>query len=74
MAEPFLRFLARTFVNKTDLADYCFVFPNRRSGKFFEKELAETERSLCRQMKLIFLNRKSSRLKKLKEKVLLIRR
>ena len=41
MAEPFLRFLARTFVTKADLADYCFVFPNRRSGKFFEKELAD---------------------------------
>ena len=45
MAEPFLRFLAKTFVNKADLAEYCFVFPNRRSGKFFEKELAEAASS-----------------------------
>ena len=38
MAEPFLHFLARNFIDAPDLGDYCFVFPNRRSGKFFEKE------------------------------------
>ncbi len=37
--KSFLRFLAEQYVNRTDLSDYCFVFPNRRAGKFFAKEL-----------------------------------
>ncbi|MGN0214868.1 MAG: PD-(D/E)XK nuclease family protein [Muribaculaceae bacterium] len=41
MKKPFLRFLAEEYVKHADLSDYCFVFPNRRSGKFFEKELTD---------------------------------
>ena len=37
--KSFLRFLAEQYVNRHDLSDYCFVFPNRRAGKFFAKEL-----------------------------------
>ena len=39
----FLHCVANTFYNQclTDLKDYCFIFPNRRSGVFFEKELIE---------------------------------
>ena len=37
----FLRQVAATFVNKigSDLSEYCFVFPNRRSSLFFKKYL-----------------------------------
>lgn len=45
MAEPFLHFLARNFIDEPNLGDYCFVFPNRRSGKFFEKELGDASQS-----------------------------
>lgn len=41
MLKPFLRFLAEKFVNEPELSDYCFVFPNRRSGTFFAKELSD---------------------------------
>ncbi|MCI6893300.1 MAG: PD-(D/E)XK nuclease family protein [Bacteroidales bacterium] len=44
MVESFLHFLAREYCNRVDSKDlcrYCFVFPNQRSGKFFEKELGE---------------------------------
>ena len=36
---PFLRQVAAHYSDKQHLEDYCFVFPNRRSGQFFEKEL-----------------------------------
>ena len=41
--EPFLRLVARAFVKRyaASLHDICFIFPNRRSGVFFMKELAE---------------------------------
>ena len=41
--EPFLRLVARAFVKHyaASLHDICFIFPNRRSGVFFMKELAE---------------------------------
>lgn len=32
---PFLHQVARHYLNVTGLEDYCFVFPNRRSGQFF---------------------------------------
>ena len=40
---PFLRLVARAFVdNEADkMRDYCFVFPNRRSGTFFTKEITD---------------------------------
>lgn len=38
---PFLRQIARHYRDVELLRDYCFVFPNRRSGQFFLKELAE---------------------------------
>lgn len=41
MKEPFLHFLAKEYVKRNDLSEYCFVFPNRRSGKFFAKELED---------------------------------
>lgn len=39
---PFLRLVARAFVENcaAQLHDYCFIFPNRRSGTFFANELA----------------------------------
>lgn len=42
-AEPFLRLVARAFLSnaKDEMKDYCFVFPNRRSGVFWSEELAE---------------------------------
>lgn len=42
--KPFLRCIAETFLQqsgKANLKDYCFIFPNRRSGIFFEKELID---------------------------------
>lgn len=42
--KPFLRCIAETFIEQTgtaNLKDYCFIFPNRRSGIFFEKELID---------------------------------
>ena len=40
---PFLRLVAKAFIeNEADnLRDFCFIFPNRRSGVFFTKELEE---------------------------------
>ena len=41
---PFLQQVARYYLEATGLEDYCFVFPNRRSGQFFthymQQELA----------------------------------
>ena len=39
---PFLRLVAQAFVDNyaDSLHDICFIFPNRRSGVFFLKELA----------------------------------
>ena len=39
----FLKSIATTFLKNVgkELKDYCFVFPNRRSGVFFEKYLKE---------------------------------
>ena len=39
--KTFLRRVAEYYHNVNDIEDYCFVFPNRRSGQFFEKELSE---------------------------------
>ncbi|MBO7610124.1 MAG: PD-(D/E)XK nuclease family protein [Muribaculaceae bacterium] len=39
--KSFLRKVASYYKDINDIEDYCFVFPNRRSGQFFEKELAE---------------------------------
>lgn len=41
--KPFLRCVAETFLRLGNdrIKDYCFIFPNRRSGVFFEKELIE---------------------------------
>ena len=41
MKKPFLKFLAEQYASCPDLCEYCFVFPNRRAGKFFAKELGE---------------------------------
>ena len=38
---PFLRQVASNYSRERNLQDYYFVFPNRRSGQFFEKELSE---------------------------------
>ncbi len=37
----FLRQVAAFYSQEPALQDHCFVFPNRRSGQFFEKELSE---------------------------------
>lgn len=39
MLTPFLRQVAQYFQQKGNVHDYCFVFPNHRSSKFFEREL-----------------------------------
>lgn len=39
MLTPFLRQVAQYFQQKGNVHDYCFVFPNHRSSKFFEHEL-----------------------------------
>ncbi|MBR1543425.1 MAG: PD-(D/E)XK nuclease family protein [Muribaculaceae bacterium] len=41
---PFLRQVAQYYISKDDpeLYRYCFVFPNRRSGTFFLKELSDS--------------------------------
>lgn len=41
MEETFLHFVARSYANDSDIDEYCFVFPNRRAGKYFAKELSE---------------------------------
>lgn len=38
---PFLQQVASYYGGKSGLADYCFVFPNRRSSQFFAKYLDE---------------------------------
>ena len=35
MNTPFLYQVAQHYLNVKDLENYCFVFPNRRSGQFF---------------------------------------
>lgn len=37
----FLQQVAEHYAATPHLEDFCFVFPNRRSGKFFEQQLAE---------------------------------
>ena len=48
--ESFLKSLASAFVkdaNPEGLSNFCFIFPNRRSGLFFKKHLSEiTNRSI----------------------------
>ena len=42
---PFLRLVAEAYIDNEpveNLADYCFVFPNKRSGLFFRKHLMAT--------------------------------
>ena len=38
---PFLQQVARYYVGVKGLEDYCFVFPNRRSGQFFTHYLQQ---------------------------------
>lgn len=38
---PFLKQVARYYLTVNDLEDYCFVFPNRRSGQFFSHYLQQ---------------------------------
>ena len=37
----YLRKIASEFRTREDLSEYCFVFPNRRAGLFFQKYLGE---------------------------------
>lgn len=39
--KSFLQQVAEYYATGQGLEDYCFVFPNRRSGKFFEQRLGE---------------------------------
>ncbi len=41
--EPFLRKVAEVYLQNesTNIVDFCFVFPNKRSGVFFSKYLSE---------------------------------
>ena len=41
MMTPFLQQVARHYVKAQGLEDYCFVFPNRRSGQFFSHYLQQ---------------------------------
>ena len=51
---PFLKQVTRHYLDVEGLEDYCFVFPNRRSGQFFtdylKKELvaADVHSGHCR--------------------------
>ena len=51
---PFLQQVAHYYIDTSSLEDYCFIFPNRRSGQFFtdflQKELVDADRRLghCR--------------------------
>ena len=38
---PFLHQVARHYLDAPNLEDYCFVFPNRRSGQFFVHYLTQ---------------------------------
>lgn len=39
---PFLKSIAKAYASRyTDLSEYCFLFPNKRSGTFFMKYLRE---------------------------------
>ena len=38
---PFLKQVARYYLTENGLEDYCFVFPNRRSGQFFTHYLQQ---------------------------------
>jgi hypothetical protein len=38
---PFLQQVAQHYLEANDLEDYCFVFPNRRSGQFFTHYLQQ---------------------------------
>lgn len=49
MSQPFLRSIAQAYTSKfNDLAEYKFVFPNRRSGTFFLKEVSDCYKDTCR--------------------------
>ena len=37
----YLRKIASEFCTREDISEYCFVFPNRRAGLFFQKYLGE---------------------------------
>lgn len=39
--KPFLQQVARHYLEASHLEDYCFVFPNRRSGQFFTHYLQQ---------------------------------
>lgn len=43
---PFLKQVAAHYINTPNLNRFTFVFPNRRSGKFFERELRLQARQL----------------------------
>ncbi|MDO4510467.1 MAG: PD-(D/E)XK nuclease family protein [Bacteroidales bacterium] len=46
--EPFLKQIAQHYRNLgKDVENYCFVFPNRRSGQFFLKHYEEAAADLC---------------------------
>jgi len=40
--KPFLKQVADHYIDEGGLSDLCFVFPNRRSSKFFSKMLGES--------------------------------
>lgn len=41
MSTPFLQQVASSYLGNQDLEDFCFVFPNRRSGQFFTHYLQQ---------------------------------
>lgn len=44
---PFLKSIARAYASRYgDLSEFCFIFPNKRSGTFFLKHLKETLNSV----------------------------
>ena len=52
MNTPFLQQVARYYLEVNNLEDYCFVFPNRRSGQFFvhylSQQLIDADRAASR--------------------------
>ncbi len=47
--EPFLSQVARIYIEREgeNMLDYCFVFPNKRSGMFFSKYLTENNKEIA---------------------------
>ena len=46
MEESFLHLVAQNYVKNENISEYCFIFPNRRAGKYFAMEMSKCSRDL----------------------------